>query len=954
MGKTRLLRWLEREAQGQGFQVLWGNGLKEAVAPFFVFEQIFRKGSGSGPGGTPRGSRATVRSEALPAFLLYEEERPRQLRQTLIDLSPSVPILLASRDSPSTLRDRGLRTGEGCSTLWITRMEGEGRVSPGDLDVIGERISQHLRGHPGSVVALDGLEYLCSQSSFSPVLRLLQFVRDVAQETDGHLLVSANPSAFDKREISLIEADAEVERPSLGGAPEAASKASGAETASETLLRYLRQLEGMARQGPQLLVVDDLHWADAQSGLAFQFLARNSRDLPVVLVGGAREEEISHQADDQGFSLSDRMKGLETEGRLERLPLSPFGMAEARELARDVLKAPLGTGHREEEALRELLRRTGGNPYFLQETLLQLWEDGALQEGEQGLHFLPSRGARDMVAGVPTSLRRLVLQRFATLSREERVLLDTSAVAGSEFTLEPIAGVRGLPLGEARSALRALALRRRLVEETGADGTAWSFSHPLVWEVLIAEMSLTSRRQYASSLLTWWEEHRPDDIPALARLAHEAGDSVRGLPWVREALSNALSSFAPEAAATYLGWMRDLRWGGGERANRDRVMEELRAARTLARSGGARDGRRIIEGILGEGLPEELAWEARYSLAVAMDVLDSEESYRIVRALHHELSRKGPQVPVSVRLEVNSALAEHLSRHGKPAEALALIQPVLAASQADMEADVWFRSTVHAVWVLNSLGKRAEAQELLEKAKRSTDSDPRNMVAVQNCISIMAISQGTDPEAGIASSKESARLYRLQGAMLSAGIADYNAAEIMIDIGRYEEAEATARELLEIGRKFDLLRLRCSGNFLLARAEQRRGRWKEALPIAEQALREAEESQRVDDVHDCRLLLIDLRGEAGEIDRALEEFDALEREGAFSSMPRVCDNFPIRAALFLKKGETERAREMAQRALHAAEQLGNAKVDARMRKFLAALPSAPSTSSAGSGNIPRP
>lgn len=937
MGKTRLLRWLEQEARRQGFQVLWGNGLKEAVAPFFVFEQIFA-GRRVAAAESPVKSAWSERGASAAPFQLLEEERPRRLRQLVASVPADHPLLVVSRDSPAALRERGGGLPSGTSTLWITRMEGEGRLSPGNLDGLGESASRHFHARSGSVVALDGLEYLCSQSSFPPVLRLMQFLRDIAQETDGHLLVSVNPAAFEKREISLLEADAEVERPSPPPPSDGGPLAAGAETATATLLRYLRQIEAMATGAPQLVVVDDLHWADPQSGVAFQFLARNVRGLPVLLVGAAREEEISHEPDDQGVSTFDRLRGLEDAGSLTRLALTPFDLAEGRTLAGEVLGLPLRTSGSDGEELKELLRRTGGNPYFLQESLLELREHGwlRLQGGTYEFHRAP--GTRDLSSEVPTSLRRLVLQRLAVLDKEERALLDVAAVTGSEFTLPPVANVLGISVDDLQPRVRDLEARRRLVEAVSADQQAWSFSHPLVWEVAITEISPAARRRHAIALLGWWEEHRPEDMGALARLAHEAGDPVRGLPWIRQALDTALLSSAPEAASTYLGWLQELRRRREAPTEPGPLLEELHEARRLARLGGSRYARRFVEEVLGEKLPVELRWEASYSLAVVVAPSDGAEAREVLGRLQQELAAASTPVPPRLRHAVDSLAAELMIQEGKSAEALQLDQRILAAPEKEMDPEVRTRSMVTAIWCHSSLGERDLAESLLARGKQQSRDQPAALAQFLHIEVVMAVAHGGDYERAIGAAHAAAEIYRHTGQLLQSGINDFNAAEILVEHGRTDEAEVLARSLLDLGRKFDLARIRCSGNFILAQVGEKRKQWKEALALAEEAMRDAQLLKRLDDLWDCRTLTAHLQGESGDLSSAIEGYESLDREGVLRQLPRAVEVLPELSDYLYRTGRKEKAQETGARALEAAQRLGNKEAEEKVRRAMASRP----------------
>ena len=944
MGKTRLLRWLEREGSAKGFQVSWGNGLQESVAPFFVFEQVFRRRSPSrsdldASGGT--GVSAAAPAGELGSYLLFEDDRPRGLRSTLAALPKTSPLLLVTRENPASLHERTSALPTGARSLWITRMEGEGRVSPSDLDGLGEHASRLFHEHDGAILALEGIEYLASQSGFPAVLRLVQFLRDLAQETRGHLLVSVNPAAFERREVSLLESDAEVVRPA-GGSGKASADAArdiagGGESPSARLLRYLRSLETAAREGPQLLVVDDLHWADPQSGTAFQFLARNLRDLPVLLVGGAREDEIPTEAEEEGTALADRIEVLVREGLLERIGLHGFGEEEARALAAQVMGGPMDPAHGQEE-LKEMLRRTEGNPYFLRELFVQLRQDGTIEEGPEGFVFRRMAGGTEgLLARIPGSLRRMVLQRIGHLSPHERAFLETASVAGSEFELAPVAAVRGISSGDAQTLVASLAHHRRLLEPAmDASGSRWSFSHPLVWEVAIGELRPEQRSREAGALLGWWEEHRPGDVENLARLGHDSEDPARGLPWVHRALERALEAHLPEAAATYLGWARELRLRRGGALDPNEVAGEVEAATRLQRAGGARQSRRLLLSLLAENLPDPLRWSATLVLIGVTDAIDSEEAKRLADQLGAEFAQRGSAVPSKLRHQLEANEAYFTLQAGQAEQAMAATDRLLSMPIEEMDHTTRGRALMLSAAVKHMQGEMEAAHARLVELLEWAGDDDLLLSSAYNIEASLAESTGDD--AGSSRSAKKAAACAARGGMfISSAIYEYNAGVGQLKCGQVEEAEATGRHLLDLGNKFGLPRVRCCGHFLISLVADQRKSWGPALASAKRALEEAESLKRNDDIWECRGLLARIHGDSGNLDAAIAQFGELEAVGYMQETIAQFDLGPRFVTFLEQKGLTDRSRKLAEEVLATARKFKNVRVEREMTEALSRL-----------------
>lgn len=958
MGKTRLLRWLEREAVGLGFQVSWGNGLQESIAPFFVFEQVFRRKPGRAQAGEAPSSSGAVSIAEAGAYLLFEDDRPRRFRSALATLGPEQPLLYATRENPMTLKERGVRLPSGATTLWITRMEGENRLSPSNLDGLGESATRYLKEHPGGVVALEGMEYLASQNGFGPILRLVQFLRDLTEESGGHLMVTINPAAFDRKEVSLLESDAEVVRAegAQGGAPSSDPKGlpPGNEPPSERLLRYLNTLERAAMDAPQLVVVDDLHWTDTASGSAFQFLARNLGDLPVLMVGAAREDEIPSTLDETGSSTIERLDALSREGLLERLPLRGFGPEETRSFAAQVLGAPFVPGDGTDE-IRMMIGRTEGNPYFLRELFLQLQQDGALKEERGHLRFLRSTGpAGGLLDSVPPTLRRLVLQRIAHLSKEERAFLDLAAMVGSEFDLLPVSAVGGLSLEEAREMVEGLSRRRRLLEGS-LDGTEdrWSFSHPLVWEVTISELQAAARRRSARDFLGWWEEHRPEDVQTLARLAVASEDPVRGRPWVRRAFERAIASLSPESASTYLAWLRDLRRSSPDALDPALLREELQGTGKLIRVGGCHQARKSLQDLLAEGLPKDLQFAARSLLVRATEPHDMAEAQRICEELLAESAAHPDQVPATLQWEARSLDARLREENAKFQESMDRLEPLLSNRPPELDRELLALALCSQAHNFAMVGRQDDAARLAEESLSLAGENELVRSRAFNVLGLIEDFRGNRQKV-IEYGERSAESAQRAGSLSQSSLARYNTGVSRLQLGHLDEAERIGRDLLDLGVKFDMPRIRCCGYFLIAQAEAERKQWSSATTWMTRALEEARSTERKDDVYECLASLGDFKERTGDLAGALEALEEIEAAGYFEVPVQRVSSLPALVRVLVRKGDLARAKVEATRSLEAARNFHNPTVQKEMEDVLAHLAELPPGASPSDASSSKP
>jgi class 3 adenylate cyclase/tetratricopeptide (TPR) repeat protein len=322
-----------------------------------------------------------------------------------------------------------------------------------------------------------------------------------------------------------------------------------------------------AAAAPLLLLLDDLHWADAGTLDLLRHVLAADRTLALFVVGAFRDADVG--ADDPMAAL---LAALHREQGVSRLPL--------RGLGDDELLAflELVAGHEMNEdglVLRDALAaETDGNPFFVRELLRHLTATGLIFQDEAG-RWRTSDDLR--TAGLPVSIREVVGQRVRSLGPETHRVLTLASVIGRDFDLdllERVAGAEGdvlLDLCEAAADVQLLRERER--------GDGYTFSHALIGHTLYDDLSAARRSRAHRAVAEALEAMTGGDPgPRVGELAYHwaqatsHGDTVKAVAYAGEAGAHALAALAPAEAERWYVQAIDLL---GDEVGADAMRAEL-------------------------------------------------------------------------------------------------------------------------------------------------------------------------------------------------------------------------------------------------------------------------------------------------------------------------------------------------------------------------------------------
>ena len=242
-------------------------------------------------------------------------------------------------------------------------------------------------------------------------------------------------------------------------------------------IRKRRSLEAIKRivlreslNQPLMVIFEDLHWIDEETQALLNLLADSIGTAKFLLLVNYRPE-YSHQWGNKTYYTQLRLDPLSKEG------------------ADEMLTALLGDGNDLIPLKRLIIERTEGTPFFMEEIVQALFEDGVLQRNG------PVKLARSMNAvKVPGTVQGVLAARIDWLSAEDKELLQTLAVLGREFPLGLVKHVTLRPDEELEHGLSRLQAGEFIYEQVAAGDVEYVFKHALTQEVAYNSLLIERRK----------------------------------------------------------------------------------------------------------------------------------------------------------------------------------------------------------------------------------------------------------------------------------------------------------------------------------------------------------------------------------------------------------------------------------------------------------------------------
>jgi class 3 adenylate cyclase len=314
------------------------------------------------------------------------------------------------------------------------------------------------------------------------------------------------------------------------------------ELAARLRKAYVAWVGALASQGPVVVAVEDMHWADPSTRALSEDLLELSETAPILLIATSRVDPQS-----EGWKL--RARGLmEYAHRAVEVPLGPLD----GEAAEQLLGSRPQSKELDASELHQIVMGAEGNPLYLEELL------NAFVEGKGERHSRTITPAYTSARLTPT-LESLLLARIDRLPTEPRRLVQIAAVIGRSFpqrVLEHVAHTEDL------EAQLGILLRSDIIRELRRyPEPEYVFRHGLLRQSCLAALPAARRRelygQVAAAFETLFAGSLDDYLDVLANYYSRSADLNKALAYLERAGDRAASLDAPQQAAAL--WERALK-----------------------------------------------------------------------------------------------------------------------------------------------------------------------------------------------------------------------------------------------------------------------------------------------------------------------------------------------------------------------------------------------------------
>lgn len=504
IGKTRFVDEFKRHAIASKTNMLAGAVTSGSAHPFHVFSKAL---------------------EGVIGEPLFEEQEYTTFAEILA--VNNAGMLLAKASSSAEAMDADIFAGMLSAVQDFVRdsfgRSGEGKAGLGRLEYGEMKILLEHSEHLFLTAVLSGQEHPDMRLTLKQALQKIEEGHGKTLEKWGGKMEELEPV---QQEISKLAGAKFLVRRDLEGVRLEGERIRIADKVLECILR-------LAREKPQVILLEDIHWADESSLFIFNYLARNIRGEPVLLLATSRPGESP--------ALDQTLERMRKEGIFQEMTLKKMERSDVSKIISSVYPGndfPV-------EFVNALAERCGGTPLFVIEILKQMAMGGSISEKDGKYSLLNENFS------IPETVEGVIQGRLDELSPETLAMVEYISCIGRDFSIESAMSIDTInDPGSALSGLERIGVINR-------QNDSAEFCHAMYQEVIYSTISQRWKGKHHRRIGEYFEEayqgKLDDALYELARHFSQTGEYKKAFDYCLRAGEKAEGLFAAEQAIKFYG-----------------------------------------------------------------------------------------------------------------------------------------------------------------------------------------------------------------------------------------------------------------------------------------------------------------------------------------------------------------------------------------------------------------
>jgi class 3 adenylate cyclase/tetratricopeptide (TPR) repeat protein len=244
-----------------------------------------------------------------------------------------------------------------------------------------------------------------------------------------------------------------------------------------------RFLEALARDRPVVMLVDDLHWAEATFLEFLDHLLFTVEGASILILGSARHE------------IAERHAEWAAEHEPMLVTLHPLSESDAGRIVEELL------GSLEASVRARIATAAEGNPLYVEQIVSMLVETGAIERGLDG--WVARDGAAQLQ--IPPTVQALVASRLDALRTEERSVVDPASVIGLTFALDAVSELVDDPIQPGLQGDLDVLVTKQLIRQLPEEEVLYRFGHQIIRDTAYGSLLKRARAALHERFVTWAE-----------------------------------------------------------------------------------------------------------------------------------------------------------------------------------------------------------------------------------------------------------------------------------------------------------------------------------------------------------------------------------------------------------------------------------------------------------------